>query len=170
MSEDTTFPLSRITTRYHELEDRILVSGQAPDDTVFNAWLTRRLLDRLVASLARILSPADQHGLDEILNDFAQDKAEAALTPTPAVTASAEGKCIDALITAIDLQHQPEQVRLIMRSTRPGAAVLSLTHRELRQWLSIMRTAYKLAAWSTDAWPGWLIDRKGPPAARPALN
>mgnify|MGYP000296425642 CR=1 FL=1 len=170
MLSDTPFSLSRITTRYDELEDRILVSGQAAEDTVFNAWFTRRLLDRLVASLSRILSPSEQHGLEEILNDFAQDKAEASLIPTPAVTPLADGKCISALITAVDLQIQPGSVRIVMRSESCSSAVLPLTHRELRQWLSILRAAYRLAAWPTGIWPAWLLDRKVAHSPPPSLN
>lgn len=170
MPSDTYFALSRITTRYHELEDRILVSGQAAEDTVFNAWFTRRLLDRLVSSLTRILSPSAQHGLDEILNDFAQDKAEATLTPAPPVTVLADSNCLDALISAVDLQTQLDSVRLVMRSENCSSAVLSLTHRELRQWLSIVRAAYQLATWPTEAWPAWLVDRKAGFATPRSIN
>lgn len=160
MSTDTNFPLSRITTRYDEIEDRVLVSGAAPGDVVYNAWLTRRLMDRLVASLAQILAPSNQDGLAEVLNDFAQHRAEATLEPVPPVIADQDVDSLDALITSIDIQNHRDFVRLLLRCEGAGAATVSLTHRELRQWLSIIRQAYVKSGWPAQAWPAWLIAPK----------
>ena len=35
----------------------------------------------------------------------------------------------------------------------------SLTFRELRQWLSIVRRAFVNADWPTEYWPNWLTER-----------
>ena len=127
---------------------------------VLNSWITRRLMDRLVVSLSRLLAPSDKDVLSEVVNDFAQDRAEATLTPCPAVAVSSDGECIDVLITSIDVQSGPDFVKLVLRSVQSNSSEVALTHRELRQWLSIVRRAYQEADWSIDHWPAWLLSRR----------
>lgn len=167
MSLEASFPLSRITTRYSEVEDRIFVTGSAPDDVVFTAWLTRRLMNRLVQNLANILAPKGQDDLSKILNEFSQGKAESLIDPVPAVNPSPEGHAIDILVDSIDIQIGKDFYRIILQDKdRQYPGVLLLKNRDMRQWLSIVRRAYQLADWSIEVWPMWLLERHAdsPPA------
>ncbi len=160
MSLETSFPLSRITTRYSEVEDRILVSGSAPGDVVFTAWLTRRLLNRLVQNLSNLLSPRDQDGLSKILNEFSQQKAESLIGSVPAVNLTPEVSSIEILVETIDIENFKDFYRIILKnSDKKYSGILIFTNRDIRQWLSILRKKYQLADWSTNAWPVWLLQR-----------
>ena len=50
--------LTRITTRYVALEDRIRLAGEVEGAGMVSIWLTRRLLQRLLPKLLRGLEPA----------------------------------------------------------------------------------------------------------------
>ena len=74
--------ISRITTVYDEVEDRVSLTGEAQSGEIYRGWLTHRLFDRLLERLFGILSKAADDGFSADLNEFAQDRAEAELSPT----------------------------------------------------------------------------------------
>lgn len=158
MPSTDILPLSRITTRYSETEDRVLVAGSTAEDKVFNAWITQRLMNRLVSKLCQLLSPSEMDGLSAVLNDFAQVSAEAAIVPTPPVPLNGDG--VDVLVTSIDLQNHSDFVQIVLRAENSVCGLLRLTRRELRQWLSFVRRAYREADWPIQVWPDWLLEPK----------
>ena len=80
--------LQRVTTEYVAVEDRIRLSGEAADGATLVLWLTQRLLNLLAPSLTSGLERPDSAS-DALLQGFAQQAAEASLSPQPAVQATA---------------------------------------------------------------------------------
>lgn len=159
--------ISRITTQYREIEDRITLTGEGADGHVYCSWLTQRLANRLLVNLFAILTPAEQDGLSSIVNEFSQEKAEAELTPQAPVK-PADGASAHSLVQEIDINIADASVQLCFRHVEGQDVALTLTFRELRQWLSIVRRAYANADWPTEHWPNWLTERT-PQATPPRL-
>ena len=68
--------ISRVTTQYSDVEDRIVLTGEGADGHVYCSWLTQRLANRLLIKLFGILTPAEQDGLSSIVNEFSQEKSK----------------------------------------------------------------------------------------------
>ena len=159
--------ISRVTTQYSDIEDRITLTGEGADGHVYCSWLTQRLANRLLVNLFAILTPAEQDGLSSIVNEFSQEKAEADLTPQAPVKPN-EGASERCLIQEININVADASVQLCLRHVDGEGVALTLTFRELRQWLSIVRRTFVNANWPTEYWPNWLTERT-PQATPPRL-
>jgi hypothetical protein len=147
--------LSRITTEYIDIEDRISLTGEAAGGLSAQIWLTRRLLDRLVPHLTRWLEK--QHATmprADIVMSFAQQQAQSQLAPQNRVQPSAESHTW--LAHEVDLRPDSNQVQVIFRGRDKKAAGIGFDQTALRQWLGILHNAYILAQWSQDVWPEWM--------------
>lgn len=163
--------ISRITTVYDEVEDRVSLTGQGPADEIYRGWLTRRLFDILLERLFEILGAADADGYSSVINEFAQNSAEADLKPSPPVTPGAGDQEIGPfLITEIDIADLDGTIKLGFRHNAEEGASLALAHRDLRKWLAIVRNAYTKAGWPMRNWPDWMTDRPSASAERPVLH
>jgi hypothetical protein len=163
--------ISRITTVYDEVEDRVSLTGEAQSGEIYRGWLTHRLFDRLLERLFGILSKAADDGFSAVLNEFAQDRAEAELSPTVPVQPKQESRTLGPyLITEIDIAELDGAVQLSFRHSADAGAIIPLAHQDLRQWLAIVRTAYKNAGWPMQTWPDWMSERNHDAAARPVLH
>lgn len=163
--------ISRITTVYDETEDRVSLTGEGQSGEIYRGWLTHRLFDRLLERLFGILGKAADEGYASVLNEFAQERAEAELTPTVPVQAHKESRTLGPyLITEIDIAELDGAVQLSFRHSAEDGAVIPLAHQDLRQWLAIVRTAYKKADWPMKTWPEWMAERIPEPSARPVLH
>ena len=163
--------LGRVTTVYHEIEDRISLTGEGPSGEVYHGWLTRRLFDLLLARLFKILGGGTDESYAAVVNEFAQEKAEAALSPTVPVTAKlSEQKLDPVLITEIDIAELEGAVQLSFRHSAEEGAVIPFAHQDVRQWLAIVRVAYKQADWPMRDWPDWLAERQAKPTERPVFH
>jgi hypothetical protein len=147
--------LQRVTTEYVAAEDRIRLSGEAADGTTIVLWLTQRLLNLLAPRLTGGLERPDSAS-DTLLQGFAQQAAEASLSPQPAVevTTPAASWRVDA----VDILSGPDGVALTFRSDEGPAARLTLATEPLRQWLGILRRQYQAAGWTDRVWPDWMED------------
>ena len=163
--------LGRITTLYDEIEDRISLTGEGPSGEVYHGWLTRKLFDLLLVRLFAILGAGADETYTSVINEFAQDKAEASLSPTVPVTVKTGGqKLPPVLITEIDIAELEAAVQLSFRHSANEGAVVALAHQDLRQWLAIVRAAYVQAQWTMRDWPDWMVERQKAAAARPVLH
>ena len=147
--------LQRITTEYVETEDRIRLSGACEDGAVVQLWLTRRLMDRLLPMLLKWLGQeAGEGARAEIMQEFAQQAARAALEPQPSVHAQDD---TSILVQAVDVTTGDNALGLAFKSSPQGDA----SHRigfeplALRQWLNIVHDQYRKAEWPLDGWPVW---------------
>jgi hypothetical protein len=152
--------IRRVTIEYDEAEDRIRIIGERAGLSNYGAWLTQRLSSRLLANLFKMVAPADDLGLSAIMNEFAQERAEAEFEPQRPVKApKSDDEC--SLIQTIDIRTHENAVQIIFHGGSGEAASLTLSHQELRQWLSIMRRTYQRAEWPMEFWPPWLTERPG---------
>jgi hypothetical protein len=160
--------LQRVTTQYVVTEDRLRLSGETAAGETVVLWLTQRMLNMLVPRLTGWL---EQNGGDALLQEFAQQAAEASLGAEPPVPASqtARGGCV----TSVDIATGPETAILVLKPALDDQGVrLPLTTDALRQWLSIVRAQYVIGGWPTTAWPTWMDEAQlvHPQAAGFALH
>ena len=161
--------LQRITTEYIENEDRIRLTGKTADDAVLCLWLTRRLADRLTAALFDILVPAQQAPGADIFAQFAQQRAELEHTPQPPVRPPEEGPAAH-LVQEVNIARLDGAIRLVLRESGQDIAFIALTDDEMRQWLAIVRQAYRAGEWPMHNWPDWLVETAAPSASVRQLN
>lgn len=163
--------IDRVTTQYDEVEDRVSLTGAGQSGEVYRGWLTRRLFDRLLAQLFALLGASNDESYSAVINEFAQEKAEASFSPQKPVTSSPDGIDLGPfLISEIDISEQDGVFRLSFRHTPEDGVFIPFAHQDLRQWLSIVRRAYQKADWPMANWPEWMIERTVQPAARASLH
>lgn len=172
--------MQRVTTRYHQDEDRLSLTGELASGNC-RLWLTARLLRRV---LPRLIQWLDGHSARqphaEAMQRWAQEQAVVSLVPAVPVLeprckrshkvsaaetmtdAVPEGAESDAplriwLAASVTLQFGPERVLLTWPGPEGMPAVrLPLGVDALRQWLHILYTQCELGEWSGLAWPAWL--------------
>jgi len=161
--------LQRITTEYIDLEDRIRLSGETENAETVVVWLTQRLLERLQPALLQWL---EQQNADtshaEMLHGFAQQIAEAGLTPQMPVRADANSTAWLAL--SVDITQSEQAVSLTLRGADGQDVNLTLAANPLRQWLAILHAAYCKAGWPLAVWPEWIRARTLPAMQQVVLH
>lgn len=161
--------LQRITTDYVDLEDRIRLSGEMESAATVVVWLTQRLLERLLPVLLLWL---EQQSADtahaEMLHDFAQQAAEAGLTPQIPVRADVSSTAWLAL--SVDIAQSDQAVSLTLRGSDGQDVNLTLVANPLRQWLAILHDAYCKAGWPLTVWPEWIRARTLPAMQQVVLH
>ncbi len=169
MDHDPAIPdapeLQRVTTQYVINEDRIRLSGETAKGDTLVLWLTQRMLSILIP---RLVGWLEQQGGDALLQEFAQQAAEAALGAEPPVAAQTSGGCV----TSIDIATGPDGVVLVFKPEGERGASLALATDALRQWLAIVRSQYVIGEWPTAIWPSWMDETQlaPPPAGGFALH
>lgn len=157
--------LNRLTTRYDSKEDRLKLVGEIKPGQTVVLWFSQRLMNRLVAALAKHLekttdpikkADAIQSNLKQT---FAQQRAHAELPKQVPVTAV---DVLDAwLVQGVDLKATPSGVRLSFKGeTDEHQIQMMLAHVPLRQWLNIVHGQYRTAGWNTAIWPVWLEESR----------
>lgn len=147
--------LQRITTQYHEVEDRIRLSGQDTYGRGIVIWLTLRLMQRLIPSLTQWLEKQyDFTPGADILLGFAQQAAKAELKAEAPVHVDEDST--EWVASVLDLAYFDQAVRLTFNDSERCTAVMILETKPLRQWLAIVLDVYIKAGWPLDAWPHWM--------------
>lgn len=154
--------LTRITTEYSETEDRIRLAGLDEAGQNLTLWLTRRLADRLFASiLAWLDAESSAQAGSDMLQSFEQQAAVSSLTPTEPVQPAAHDDP-DAsghqplLIVTVDITKGDQGVIFAFKDASGSEAKLAVTKTELRQWLAICHRCYMKADWPLTLWPHWM--------------
>lgn len=164
--------LQRVTTEYIDTEDRLRLSGELPGGQTQVLWLTQRLAQRLVPHLCGWLEQQTAAGAPmELLQEFAQQAAQASLEPQARVQAQAGAQ--SWVVQSVDLSVGEGAITLLFKPGITGAAVsgLTLPSDALRQWLGIVLTQYQLAQWPLEAWPEWMTGaRDAGPAGTPLMH
>ncbi|MGM0632796.1 MAG: hypothetical protein ACQETO_06425 [Pseudomonadota bacterium] len=176
MSESTevidtrpTIPvLSRLTTVYVPVEDRVRVSGRIGQDRVVVIWLTLRLLNRMIPMLTEWLEKQDTAvPRGDLLQSVKQERAHSQHVEKARedagkgenVTVPADAPDDEWLALGLEFKQRDERLYLLFRDQPkdPGHTVaLPLQPVQLRQWLNILRAAYRAAEWPVTVWPEWL--------------
>lgn len=162
--------LERITTQYVDSQDRVRLAGVSGNSNAAPVviWLTQRLLQRLLPVLFQWLQRQDNTlPLADVFHGFAQQAAQAELTPQAPVQAEAASRAW--LVLSVDISCSNESVGLIFRGADGESATLTLATKPLRQWLGILHEAYRQAQWPLQGWPEWLQASEDPMQQRPAL-
>ncbi len=155
--------LQRLTTRYVDTEDRIQITGTVETGASVLIWITQRLMQRLVTTMLACLTGSQQNSHSELVNEFAQQAARAALEPQAAVVANAESAAWMAI--AITVNRHENGIELIFRAHGDAhLASLFFDELQLRQWLNIVHGQYVAAEWPLGAWPDW-VQESGMPAS-----
>ena len=151
------FVIQKITQHYNQEQDRIGQTVASAEGRVLLLWLTQRLINLLVGTLASWLeedvkiSAAGQSAFK--LNAWEQSSAEALVKPDrPVDPTVAQG---EALVNSIDLARSPNGYTLTFKWGPAGAALLTFTAIEMRQWLGILHHLFDIAEWPKQAWPEW---------------
>ncbi len=162
------FAITKITQQYDEFADRMALSTENAAGDVLVLWLTQRLANRLVVTLAHWLEEGLRGRVGSLAlphaQSWEQSTAEARLQPTEPVTAS-KGS-VEALLHSVDITRQVEGFSLTFRwgenqgavrteGEQIDAARMALSDLELRQWLAILYRLFETAHWHQDAWPHW---------------
>lgn len=157
--------IRRFTTEYVAVEDRVRLSLERGDGAVRILWLTRALLDRVVAGLVERVDAAAPQAVstDRPLTSgarhrFFQQAAEAALTPQAPVRAGATARQagVAMLVTAIGLREGQGGLIVEFKGGKQVLETVPFTAAALRQWLGVLRRCYGQARWGGDVWPGWI--------------
>mgnify|MGYP000505615817 CR=1 FL=1 len=161
----------KFTTAYDDIQDRFRISGEVEGARVLTLWLTARLLQRLVLTLAKLISPETTvHTREGSVQAWQQASAKAVHaaqpqkgTEDPAPAAHLGGNHTMRLIHSVDLEATAKQVVLIFRvGNNAEVARLPLSALELRQWLGILHRKCVRCGWSTEGWPAWLAQTDQP--------
>lgn len=180
---------SRFTTRYLPSEDRVQLMLELPEEKVQVLWLTRRLLNRMLPHLIRLLDenapsvvsaaravPTGQEKASrtpkEALQRFSQEAAVSAIERQPAVGAGGqrpEGN-ISYLVTSVDVNTGPKNLSLDFKSGEEVLHSLPFGENALRQWLSILHSQYRTGGWEEPFWPTWIPSATGLDAGRDDLR
>lgn len=151
------FIIQKITQCFDPAQDRICLSVQDGNDQVLLLWLTQRLANRLAGALANWLDDdlkiqAAGQSVPS-LHAWEQAAAQAQLKPDrPVETAAAKG---EALLETVDLARGLHGYTLTFKWGGTGAAQLTMSGTELRQWLGILHRLFDTAGWPKHAWPQW---------------
>ncbi len=162
--------LERVTFEYSATQDRLLARMQGSAGERHAAWLTQRLVRRLVKAL---LSHLDKTVSAEHTNNSASDRPAAAADPTPTDMmmsfrhqAALMRQTPSRPVPAIDTQDPPLLTSIQARLSRhralltmelPGGPVaLSLNNDHAWQLLQVLLNVFQRADWPIDIWPSWM--------------
>lgn len=158
--------ITSITTEYIADEDRIRLAVSGASGNARVLWLTRRIAARMAAVLVEWLaksgsgfeSGADGSADTDALNAaqvYAQLAARLAQKPSPAVQPAADA--VHAVIHEVKLARANNgSCQLSFCCKNQSDAILKLDITQLRQWLEVLRLAFKKADWRQDFWPDWI--------------
>ena len=155
--------LTRVTTEFIDIEDRIRISGEQLDGDTDVLWLTQRLMNRLTAHLCQWLerqltlasaAPAVQAAQQDVMQGFAQQAARAHLPSQPPVRACASNT--GWRVDSIDVTQANGAVVLTFKGEGARQTQLTLPAQALRQWLGIVYQQYQRGGWPMDVWPPWM--------------
>lgn len=158
--------IKRFTTEYVADEDRMRLSVEFEDGSVRVLWLTRRLLDQLVARLVTQVDTAPLPGGAvqsnstklQVQQKFNQQAAVASITQQKPVRATTPEQQAGppALVTVVDMRTRKTVLHLDFKSGETLLAPIAFRKNALRQWLGVLYSRYQGAGWTGTAWPDWI--------------
>jgi|SRR6056297_1414831 len=170
--------IRRFTTDYVPVEDRMRLSLEREDGTVRILWLTRPLLNKLVAGLVRRVDPAAPSGKSTqrplkagAQQRFTQQAAQASLKPQNPVRAGGDARQAGAavLVTSISLRDGQGGLTVEFKGGEQVLEAIPFSGEALRQWLGVLHKCYCHAGWGGDFWPDWITPER-PPSDMARMN
>jgi len=175
--------IDRVTSKYDEVQDRMLFVCAMNDGSVISIWMTQRLLTRFVPILLNWLQEqmdVSDKAQADAFHSLAQTRAQVAMkenspviAPTKIVEEEGQrntpvivsGRTDEWLATTITLSKRPQELVLkISEADDVNAVVLPLPVAALRQWLCALQLLTKRSEWSVE-WPAWLTSEQISPVS-----
>lgn len=167
MSESQVIWMKRVTVRYDQREDRLLLTCSCENGAILGLWLTQRLATLLIKVLLAKLeqnAPLDSVATqsrpsierERALRHWEQSTAhekQLASAPEPvALPAGTSAALVDQVIASIERGR----ARLDFRVDGGEPVSLAMSVLATRQWLAIMRAEYRRGDWNIPGlWPAW---------------
>ena len=169
-----TFAICTVTMSFDPIEDRIVMDSSDNNKKVERLWLSRRLLDRLIPTLADQLEVNSSKLIPtELEQSLAQEKAEIDKQKSEAV--KIENRNPSWLVTSVQVGWNESKFQLLFLGDntnepveKDNRAKFDLAITNLRQWLNAIYKIYLKADWETKAFPQWL-NEKSPKSNKPIL-
>jgi hypothetical protein len=165
--------MHRLTSEYIEAEDRLRLTGEDQKGNALCLWLTQRLALRVISHLVTELSthspesaqnPSRDDDANKLLQEFAQQAAQADLAHQEAVTSTSATRAL--LIQEVDINRAADgAVGFILKDSAAQTAekvALGFEPQQLRQWLAILHQQWLLAQWPATVWPEWISGLDSP--------
>lgn len=157
--------IAKFTSVYVADEDRIQVSCEAADASVFRMWLTRRFTDKALIALfgfAEQISPATPMPpmVQELWRSNLQQSAQSQLGSAPPVAPASPA--VEFLLTKLVLTPQESSLHLLFQALQGETFGLVLSPSQLLQWVKILHECYQKAGWTFAGWPDWFLDANSP--------
>lgn len=147
--------LTRITTDYSELQDRLKLSGEVDGGETQIVWVSQRLAQRLFRAVLKWVYEIGGASVSaEVMQEFSQQAALAEQKQLKDVVVSTEAA--EWLAHSIDLTTSKDALSLVFKNIDGQDAQMAFSEAQVRQWLSIVVRAYEKAEWPMDIWPEWL--------------
>lgn len=166
------FIIQTFTASYDPYEDRVrlaVVNEQGDAQTI---WLTRRLLDRLLAALVKSVEEQNPAGVPlEVAQTMQQEQMRQArqLAGEPKPVTPTEG-APGWLCTTVHLNKLEDGITLIMTDNHNTEATLQLSAVNLRAVLDVLLTVYRAAEWGLAVFPAWMKAEVQPDVRCARLN
>ena len=153
--------IQKLTVRYDEREDRLLLAAQCENGQTQGLWLTQRLANPLIQVLLKRLGDMSAEGKAAHQQAALQVWEQAAAhrqyhaDDTEPVNVSPDGP--HGLIDTVNVVcHFGGDFHLIFRWPSENSLVFPMTATAMRQWLGILRQQYRRADWpGRGLWPAW---------------
>lgn len=157
--------IAKFTTVYVADEDRIQVSCEATDASVFRMWLTRRFTDQALIALfgfAERISPSTPMPpmVQELWRSNLQQSAQSQLGSTPPVAPA--NPAAEFLLGRLVVTPQESSLNLSFQALKGESFGLILSPPQLLQWVKILHECYQKAGWTFAGWPEWFLDANSP--------
>ena len=159
---------------FDPMEDRIVMDSSDKNEKVERLWLSRRLLDRLIPSLADQLEVNLSNKIPtELEQTLAQEMAEMDKKQSEAVKIKTKNP--SWLVTSIQIRRKEQNFQLVFLGENKNESTLAknqakfdLAIANLRQWLNAVYKIYLKAEWETKVFPPW-FDNNKPKSNKPIL-
>ena len=143
--------LTRLTLDYSPDEDRMKLSGLTQNGALVVAWLSLRLLGRLVPHLLNryeVIAASMQSSIPSLQLSNSQEVSGSAAKPV-----LPENDTPSFLVGAADVTQAANAIVMTLRG--PGDSVqFAIPKLKMAHWLSGLKNLYQVAGWPMNVWQG----------------
>lgn len=168
MPDVPVITIQKLTVRFDEREDRLLLAAKCDTGHVRGLWLTRRLATPLIrvilTRLGEVVDPvkSDPQSKPSTLRQMALQTWEQSTAHAKQMSSANDPVTVPpdvqyGLIEEINVICRPGgNFQLNFRLPETAPLCLPLTAMLARQWLAVMRAQYQKAEWHVPGlWPAW---------------
>lgn len=143
--------LKRLTLDYSVEEDRMKLTGLTHEGELIIAWLTHRLLGRVVPHLlTRCKASANLLGQNSGLLKTSEPLKKSEGSESPVLSASGTPAF---LVVVADITQEADSIALTLRGDADELRFI-IPVEKMAHWLSGLKNLYQVAEWSMTIWQG----------------